>query len=840
MAEVYKGLTIEIGANTVDFNKSVQDVHKELKDLKTEYDKLNAAMKLDPTNTQKIEPVLANIKERIKLLTREQEMYNAALKKAKEENSDFDQSLEKLKDQLGKGEISLKEYRKSVGELEAQYTSNNAVISDAQKHINSLDKQIAKLETTYNSIKGNTISKHFKELGDNAKNAASALSEVSNATRVLSTAATGGLVGAAKAASDFETSIVNVDKVLRETDGVSIEELEGQIKNMAKDIPIALGTISDTFANALQLGVNANDADKFVETLLRLDSATNINSTEGAVQIAQLFNVIGADISNVDKFANSLVRLGNTSATTEKDILEMATTVGASASQVGFTEYQILGLSDALASAGLSSSSAGSAISTILTKIDKAVDLGKAEKWANLLGVSQQELANMWSADAAGTFTNIIGAMKEATDSGESLNLILDDLGLTGIKQDRSIKSLVNGYDLLSTAMENSENAFFKGNDAIDESAAAWDTLNSRITILWNNIKILGVELGNTLLPVVELIVEKITQAVQWLASLDDNNKQLIVTVLGIIAAISPLTGWLSKLFTHFGNIFDILSKITKGSKFYDWLSKIQGALGEKGGLLNIVKGIVTHMGVWQSVLLGVVATIAALYLGNEEFRESINNIVKDVIADLLPILQDILGWASSIFSSLKTLLFPIIKTVIDTLVAWLPTILSIINVIFDAVKWAWDNILKPLGDFLITLFDLIAYALEKTVLPVFKGLMDWVNSFVGGVQKAVDWVRNLLGWQDKSNSTGVSVVNKAGVQSANKIEGGLAIGGHLKSGGFGLNTNGLVMSGGVGALTLHTNINVTNNGTPIDETTIRSWGNTITDIVSNNLGRRM
>lgn len=167
----------------------------------------------------------------------------------------------------------------------------------------------------------------------------------------------------------------------------------------------------------------------------------------------------------------------------------------------------------------------------------------------------------------------------------------------------------------------------------------------------------------------------------------------------------------------------------------------------------------------------------------------------------------------------------------VDWIVAHLPLIEAALTLILDAIKWAWDNILKPLGDFLLTLIDNLAEALNLVLLPAVSYVLDKFKGVISDVKTGIDKIKEFLGLKEKA----VKRTNYDPVPTAANNEAYL-----YESRGFGINTNGLMMSGGIGALTLHTNINVTNSGTPIDEATIRSWGNTITDIVSNNLGRRM
>ena len=76
--------------------------------------------------------------------------------------------------------------------------------------------------------------------------------------------------------------------------------------------------------------------------MVRLVDSTNLSADEAATAIAQLYNIMGSDINTVDRFGAAIVALGNNAATTEADILNMASRIASSGKQVGLTEQEVL------------------------------------------------------------------------------------------------------------------------------------------------------------------------------------------------------------------------------------------------------------------------------------------------------------------------------------------------------------------------------------------------------------------------------------------------------------------------------------------------------------------
>lgn len=825
MPDVEKGITITFRGNTASFDASIDNIEKALKVVQADTKALNKELKLDPTNVDKLTDKLKNLSAILELQRKEIGEYKKKILEAiepskelansedyKKLNAEFEKAAQKvsnLKDQLNEAKKNGDDVKNTEGwqKLNAEYkeanleldkvndemydlVSKDYTVLDWKKYVDGTrqlrqvtgdyNKTLMAIQSTQEKIDNNHLyvaAEHFNEVGKKAKSASDAIKQVANATKWFSAIAAGALTGAVKAAADFEKAWLAVKKVVEPTANTSYEDLKNQIKELARDIPIDIQTITEAMANAGQLGVNTDDLKEFVETILRLDSATNINAEEAAMTIAQLFHVIGENTDNIDNFVNALVRLGNNSATTERDILEMASTIGASAHQVGFTTEQILGLADALASAGLNPSSAGTAISNFLTKIDKMFaeastsvfnyskktgqwygELSvQTKKYLDLIGIeydatsesqkkAYEQFQRMWQTDAAGTFTALIACMKEATDEGKNLNVIFEDLGVSGIKQDSTLKALVNSYPMLTDAMNMATDAFYNGEDAIKESDTAWGSFYNQLQLLKNNLTILGQELGEVILPVLNDIISKVTEWIQGFQGMDSTTKTVISVVLGLVAALTPILSIVAQVLGLVGNL-----NLAFGKTIID-LPKLGGLITKVGAMFNP----------WVLVIGAIIALIVAFW---DEF-------------DL--VMYAIFG------------------------------------------EW-WHTIKTNLQE----LYDFIVFLLEG-LWSVFKGILE-------GIWSGIKWV-----W-DKLQAIGL-----AKKEAALGLEGGANDHSTTRresltemmvaySGGLGVP---VMMAGGT-SLSLQTTIQVNNNGTPIDEQEIRRWGNVITDMVSDNLGKR-
>lgn len=843
MANEVKGITIDIEANTAKFDDSIGDVEKKIKSLKSTQEQLRNKLKQYPNDVNLINESHRVLNQLLENSRIKMQKYEEQIIKSKSNIEKYKKQQEEIAKASGSATEKTEEEKKQIAQLQAQIDEENLTLTNLVKTYNSTAKAVSSYTKQLENYEAKHFSKIFKDNEEKLRAVGDAFVYLGNQAKVASGLASAGLIAMTKEAGDFQQQWVAVQKVLKAQDlsegsmnTKSWDTILDEIKSMASTLPVSIDTIMQTFANSAQLGIANDNLQEFVETMLRLDSATNITADDASMRIAQLYNIMGADIKNVDNFANALVRLGNTSATTERDILEMASTLAGSATNVGFTEYQVLALADALASMGLASASAGSSISTILTNIDKAVaktnkDLQKNRKatndWAKLLGVTGKQFSRMWSQDASATFVKIIGALNAGRDAGKNLNLALADLGISSIRQDRSVKALVNSYDLLKKQMIESKDAFYNGTDAIDESDRAWSTFNSSVASLKNNLQLLAVEFGDQLLPIVQPFVEKLTELVQALMNLDDNTKNFILKIMAIVAVVAPLLLTIGGLMLAFAGLNGALKKL---ALVYAPLFKTiaTGITALKGMFV----GIISPLGVVIVAILALVAGFIYAWNNIDGFKESMLGVWRTIKEMFIPIIDAVIFIIGQLWEWIKIHIIPIFKNLGEIIASLWVIFGDLLSIIASLITWVFENF-PAFWEFFQETFGWIIDLVSLTI-DIFNSLLGVLKDVIGWASKTIDKLLEAVGLKKKVEWDGSHTGSSSGLKNVLQDS-------DFGSGGLGINTSGLSFaSGGIGAINLQTSINVNNNGTPINDSMVRNWANTITDIVSENIGRRL
>ena len=147
--------------------------------------------------------------------------------------------------------------------------------------------------------------------------------------------------------------------------------------------------------SAGQLGIQTDNILGFTKTIIDLSNATNLVGEEGASQLAKFANITQMSQKNFDRLGSTIVALGNNSATTEADIVAMATRIAGAGKQVGMTEANIMSFAAALSSVGIEAEAGGSSFSKVMLEMQMAIQSGSesVSDFAKVAGMSTKDFA---------------------------------------------------------------------------------------------------------------------------------------------------------------------------------------------------------------------------------------------------------------------------------------------------------------------------------------------------------------------------------------------------------------------------------------------------------------
>lgn len=375
-------------------------------------------------------------------------------------------------------------------------------------------------------------------------------------------------------------------------------------------MPSSAVEIAHVAEAAGQLGVPIGAIKDFSKTMINLGVSTNLSSEEAASSIAKIGNIMqvsGKDLGTWSAhFGSSLVDLGNHFSTTERDIVEMTNRLAAGGKLAGLTTPEILGLATAMSSVGIEAEAGGSAMTQTLTGIGKAVSgVGKGAKEkleviAQTAGMTAEQFSTAWKQKPAEALQAFIKGLQRAHDEGKNMDGILDELGMTGIRQGNMLKSLASASDKMSEAVSRSNTAWKENNALTNEASKRYETTESQLKIFKNKLTDIAIEFGG---PLLKALNSGLDAAKPWIQTLSDMAKkfsemsteqqQSILMWGAFAAAIGPamkILGGGARIISGFSKT---LGTVARGiGKF----SGVLKSVSEGNGFINSLKGMATGM----------------------------------------------------------------------------------------------------------------------------------------------------------------------------------------------------------------------------------------------------
>lgn len=135
------------------------------------------------------------------------------------------------------------------------------------------------------------------------------------------------------------------------------------------------------------------------------------------------------------------------------------------------------------------------------------------------------------------------------------------------------------------------------------------NNLNGQITLIKSQLDILAIDIGNMIIPKLKQLAERISEIITWFSSLNDSQKEMVLRIAGIVAAIGPLLVILGTLISTIGKTITTYTNLATNIS-----TKLIPAIS---GISAPVLAIVAVIGV-------LIAAFVNLWNTNEEFRKNI------------------------------------------------------------------------------------------------------------------------------------------------------------------------------------------------------------------------
>lgn len=575
-------LSIKVIMENSQFNKKLREMNKEIRQNELAFSRANKIMK--GTGQSQLD------------LSNKHAYLNKQMEFQREKVTQTSAVLEELAEN---GHTASKKYQDLSNSMK-YYQMELFETTKKSKLLNDEDYQRA--------VQMEQIGQDYIDLGNKQQAMGDKLSAMGNKALIASA----GVITFAKKSHDaymeYESALAGVAKTTDMTDR-QLEAYGEKMKQLSEDtLPQTAAELLSVSEAGGQLGIELNALAGFTETVTRLNDSTNLGLEQGATTLARFANITRMSQQDFDRLGSAIVDVGNNTATTEAEIMDMAMRLAAAGSDAGMSQAEIVGLSGAMSSMGLKAEMGGSAMSKLIinmrmaaeggTKVTDVMEgTGKSlrdleliqshngklfgeiaqdfdmtkkelsglikqgrdlENFAKVTGQTGEEFAKAFGEDAAGTLESFVSGLAELQDQGTDASVVLDEMGIKEVRLRDTILRLAQGHTVLSEAVTLSKDAWLENDALMKESNIRYETQEAILERNKNALRNNMIEIGEKLVPTFLRLSETMLKVTDGWNKMGDSSKDFLISV-GKMLAVSPL------LFKTFGGGLKIFGKMNSG-----------------------------------------------------------------------------------------------------------------------------------------------------------------------------------------------------------------------------------------------------------------------------------
>lgn len=482
MANRIKGITIEIEGNTTKLQTALSGVNKDLKTTQSNLRDVKSLLKLDPTNTE--------------LIRQKQELLGKAIEDTKKK---LDTEKEALK--------QLKEADQTPEVVEQQAALQREIAADE----NSLKSMKDELSSV-----GPAGLQAFFAVGEQVKEVGKKITEVGETLTQKITVPLVALGGASIAA--FKVVDDGYDEMIKKTGatGEAADELRQILENIATDIPTDFKTAGNAIGEvSTRFGVTGDELEDLSKQYIKFADLNNTDVSNAIDKTQKAMSAFGVSTEDAGAFLDTLNKAGQDTGVSVDRLADDMANNATALKELGMNASDSAAFLSKLSKNGIDSSAAISGMKKALVNATKDGNTFQEEIEvisdriinAQSSTIAYQEAIDLFGAKAG---PQLADALREGRISFEELGTAMrDNIG-------------------------NIDSTFAETQDPIDQ-----------FTTTLNELKLVGAELGASILEVVAPAIDKIREFLEQVKEkweeLDPDTQDMIVKIGLIAAALGPV-----------------------------------------------------------------------------------------------------------------------------------------------------------------------------------------------------------------------------------------------------------------------------------------------------------
>lgn len=481
--------------------------------------KLDKALRKVDNETRSIDKELKKVNQGLKFNQTNVELWRQKQQLLTQKVNETKDRLEVLKQAQAKMDGS------DVDKNSAEYRELQREIITTKSKLDTFSKQLKEV----GNYKLRALGEQFKQTGEKMKTAGK------NLTKYV-TAPLAGIGAASVAAFNEVQNGLNIVTSKTGATGAQLEQMQQIARDLAKNLPVsfeeagtAVGELNTRF------GVTGEQLASLSEDYLEFAKVNSVDLNQSIDETQKALSAFGLTAEDAPALLDRLTKAGQESGASV-DTLTSGLIQNATAFQeLGLNMDQSVNLMSQMEKSGANSE-------TVMQGLRKALKNAAAE------GIPLDQ-----------ALSQLQDTILNGTDGMDGLTAAYDLFGKSGDQIYGAVKNGTLDFSALGAAATDASGTL----DAVFNQTL---TPADKFQQTMNSLKDVGYEFGNTILPMITPLIEKLTEKIQalseWWSGLSPHAQKMIVIVGGIVAAIGPLIMLLGGIISAIGNLIIFLPMV--------------------------------------------------------------------------------------------------------------------------------------------------------------------------------------------------------------------------------------------------------------------------------------
>lgn len=696
--------------------------------------------------------------------------------KDSEETRKLEEEYGKLQTQLTTSENNINKTETAITRQEAAVTQSKAALAEMEAELKNVNAELAKAP--------------FDEYAEKASKVGGTITKAGESLLPLTTGLVGLGATAVKITADFDQQMSKVSAISGAT-GDDFDSLRDKANEMGEKTKFSATESAEAMEYMAMAGWKTKDMLGGIEGIMNLAAASGEDlastsdivtdamtafglSAEGTTKIVK--DGFTKEVANATHFADVLAAASSNANTNVSMLGESFKYAAPVAGSLGYNVEDTAVALGLMANSGIKASQGGTALRTMLTNLAKPTDtVAGAMKYLNI-SLSNNDGSMKSLKELMDDLRKSFGTCKMST---EDFNAKLAELDaglasgeLTEKKYNKALKDLeekafgaegalkanlaasIAGKEgmsgllsIIAAAPEDYDkltNAIYDCDGSAENMANTMqDNLAGQVTALMSQFQRLAISFGDLLMPTLNEVVKHVREFVDHLNKMDEGQRQTILRIGLVVAALGPALIGIGKVITATGTISKALGKVAAG---------FVNVGGVSGVFTKALAAITSPAAIVVAAIAAIVAVIIHLWNTNEDFRNTITGIwqkIKDVftgftegirerLSGLGISFSDVTSAISTIWNGFCNLLAPVIEAAFQIVATALQTAFNVILGIWDVFSALfsgdWTGAWEAAKGIFTSVFDAVKEYFS-TVLNAIKGVLDVFLGWFG-----TDW----------------------------------------------------------------------------------------------------